>query len=428
MPESTLSDSAKGQAKSIRRWNWGLVSRLSVTVLILLIGVRVISRVWEAPGHLLTPNRMGDFGLNVELARQTVEHRAYAPDFAYPVPAVALWWWADRLGFTLSAYLWLVIFSAGMIACLWFCRQLSAEGADLAGGVVIATAFGATEYYQLWELSTVNVNSLYLALVLLGVWSWTRRWLAAAGLLLAASIALKLYSVALIPCLLWRREWRILFWLIGGLIVFFIGVPTLCFGWHDMLTLTRSWVQAVATTSQPDYTYPAYKVSVVWIAKVLLTAGASPGNHNLVSWDNRAAAHAAHLVVLGWICLVAVYCFLALRADGWRPARYQRSALLLDVSVALLFLLPASPTLQPHHLVVLLLPATCFARVVFSPQSSTSSKILASAILLGGILLTEAAHYPLRGIGVFLTLVLYLAGLMVFRRQEAARQNLEQAL
>jgi hypothetical protein len=104
---------------------------------------------------------------------------------------------------------------------------------------------------------------------------------------------------------------------------------------------------------------------------------------------------------------------------NWRSnvaAERKRLAFTLDISVLLLCFFPASPFLEPHHLVVLLVPAVCLAGILLSRDFERKYRIIAGSTLAAGLILTEAIRNPYRSMGVMLTVMIYLIGIYLIRR------------
>jgi hypothetical protein len=266
-------------------------------------------------------------------------------------------------------------------------------------------------------LRAANINSLYLVLVLSAAWCWRKGRPTLAGVLLAVSVSLKIYSIVLLLYLLSRKEWRTAWAMVVALVVLFVVVPGVAFGWHDSFSLSRSWVHGVLTTSRPDYCIAdsAYKVSLSWIALLLMNPQASGGTLNLLSWSTAAVALAVKTGCLAWGLLVA--CYFADASRIGTDKKRENLTLALDISVLLFCAFPASALLQPHHLVVLVVPAICLIHVAFDGGFSTQTRIVAGLTVGLGYCLTHfGPRYPLRGVGVMATLAVYLLGIWLTRR------------
>ena len=366
------------------------------------------------------PTRMVDYAINVADARQICEQGQYPPSFAYPLPAVLLFRAVDSLGPSAGALAWLLLLSASLIGCLLLSERLVQDGGGPYRGVVIAIAFAAVDYYVIWDLCATNVNSIYLLLVLLAAWCWREERPILAGVLFAASVSLKVYSIVFLPYLVARKEWRMAWAMAISLVVPFVAVPVLSFGWHDALLLSRSWIDGILITSRPEFclTYDAYKVSLSWTALVLMDPAASQGTLNLFNGSIAAAGVAVKAGCLAWGLLVAGYFVSAFRAGS--DQKRKKLAAVLDISVLLFCAFPASSFLQPHHLMVLVVPAVCLVHVALDRGFPAISRIVAGSTVGLGFCLTHfGPHGPngaLRGVGVMSTLVAYLIGVWLTRR------------
>ena len=120
----------------------------------------------------------------------------------------------------------------------------------------MATAFAAVNYYLLWDLRVININSFYLVLVLLAAWCWQKDRPTLAGLLFAVSVSVKIYSIVFSLYLLLRKEWRVAWAMAISLVLLFVAVPVLCFGWHDAISLSRMWINVLRATSRRSFASP----------------------------------------------------------------------------------------------------------------------------------------------------------------------------
>lgn len=369
---------------------------------------------------------MSDYAVNTWVSFylcRDPDHR-YWSDFVYPPPAVLLWDGFARLGYPAGAMTWLALLFTSLAGSFLLASRLTSSGTtrqavfEPPSGLLLALAFAATEYYCLWDLHVVNTNSLYLFLVLIGLWCWLRNQRVLAGLLLAASVALKIYSIVFLPFLLLRREWRLASAMLLSLLFFFTAVPTARFGIGGALEITRNWLHTVTSASGPDYLlhYSGYKISLSWMAMLLLDPHTSSGKLNVLAWSPGAVHWLVRLLQGGWLLLAAVY-FVRSRPLPLR-SEYGRLALALDASVLLLLPLPLSPFLQPPHPVVLILPAVTLLRYSFDRRPSIGRRVAAALIVASGCLV-ELTHFPWRGIGVMLTIAIFFVGIGMVRQDLA---------
>jgi hypothetical protein len=399
----------------LRYSNW-----LCVVVVLGLLGVRT----WVRHGSILPmESRMSDYAVNTEISAtlcQDPEHR-YWRDFVYPPPAVLLWHAFGKLGYPAGAAGWLGLIFMALAGSLLVATQITGRGPthqvvlEPPGGLILALAFAATEYYCIWDLSAANTNSLYLFLVLCGLWGWVCNRRVLAGVLLGASVAVKIYTMVFLPFLLLRRQWRVVSAMLLSLAFFFLVVPAAYFGIAGAMHITGNWLRTVASASSIDYMlrYSGFKISFSWTVLLLLDPRASAGKLNVMDWSPQAVLWLIRLAYGVWLALVAAY-FITSRPTPLQTER-GRLALALDASVLLMFPLPLSPFLQPPHAVVLLLPAVALLRYAFGGQWPPGKRAGAALAVASGILV-ELTPYPWRGIGVMLTIAVYFGAVWMARR------------
>lgn len=149
---------------------------------------------------------------------------------------------ALHLGQTLAHLLWVF---AGIFA-LWYSERLVGvlrrrpgplALMALSSNAVILSVLGTDA--PVWLLSPVLVFA----------WFAHRRGAARlSGLLLGFLISLKLFLLAFVPWLIWRREWRVLVWLaLGFVLPFAIGLSM--FGWAPY----EQWLRSISEASQTAF-------------------------------------------------------------------------------------------------------------------------------------------------------------------------------
>jgi hypothetical protein len=268
----------------------------------------------------------------------------------------------------------------------------------------------------MWDVRAINANSCYMVLVMLGCWCWHKDQKVWAGVLLGGSVAFKFYSVVFLGYLILRKEWRISVAMVVTILVLFVAVPVCVLGIQDAILLSEAWIQRILSASDSSVflNYRAYKVSLNWIALILLNPDLSAGKLNLANWSTDRVAMVVRVLGATWALMVAGY---FLTSQLLKPARViSRLAFVLDISVLLFCLLPASPILEPHHLVVMIVPAIALVCIVFDASFPTRFRLVAGLTVAMGAGLTEfSPRGPLRGVGVMLTLLVYLIGVWILR-------------
>ena len=401
-----------------------LINRLCFTIIVAIVSLNAWwPRLAEDPAHWPSSANMGDFSLNVRLSDQVCGDLKYPTAFAYPPPAVLFWHGLGRLGIPAAGALWLLLVPTSVMGSFLFSRLLGRardRDGDSRDGMVMVFAFVVTSYFVMCDVVIGNCNSVYLLLVLLALWCWQKQKYSWAGIFLAASVALKIYSIAFLPLLLLRKMWRIGSVMAAAVLFLFLALPSLYFGWHNTVVVTQHWLEAMRSASRLDYLlgYHACKISLAWCALVLLNGAASAGKVNQLDLNMNSVALIVRLVQLGWLLAVALYFVVV--SPLQTQTRRGRLAFALDCSVILLLPLPLSPFLQPHHLVVLVLPAVVLAGVASDSNASRRSRALAIFTVATSACLTRFADYPCPGIGAMLTVAIYFVGICIIRWDKTA--------
>ena len=97
----------------------------------------------------------------------------------------------------------------------------------------------------LGDLSHGNINLLILFLVVSALALFRGRRDLSAGVVLALAIACKLTPALFLPYLVWKRAWRALAGCVVGLVVFFVVVPGLYFGFEANQRYLTGWVEGM---------------------------------------------------------------------------------------------------------------------------------------------------------------------------------------
>lgn len=313
-----------------------------------------------------------DHTITLSLSRQLATEHVYHKDFVYPLPAVVLKLALGHLGTAASSLVWMALLVAAGVWCVEAMGRLlpsaprtSRYAAPLVGALAVV-------YCLQWDFRAVNGNTLVLALVLGACVLLARGREHGAGALLAASVALKLYTAPLLVGLLVVSRPRALLASLAWLVVLFGVVPLLWFGPGVALQLSGLWVDQVLRTASPAAAseITAYNVSLLSAVQAVL--GEAPGapSEAAIAWARGLGG-----LALGAVAVWAVRGRrAALReADGayWLTG----AGLVLAASLLL------SPLAQPHHGVVLWPLAAGIAHGALDPARRGGERIAAAAIL-----------------------------------------------
>src|SRR6202162_3038521 len=126
----------------------------------------------------------------------------YPPAFA--VFLIPLTWVSNDL----AVRIWLVLIQAAIAASLLI--VYSVIGRPRRGELLCLAAVMTTFFPLASSVLTGTMNSLLL-LLLTGAWAtWHRRQDVLSGVLIGAAAVFKLFPLALLPYLAWRRHWKLL--------------------------------------------------------------------------------------------------------------------------------------------------------------------------------------------------------------------------
>lgn len=324
---------------------------------------------------------LADYSLNYSFSTEVLAAGSYPAGFTYPLPSVLFRAALGSLGMAPSAILWLVLSLIAFVVSNWVCLELLEIRGPLRRALALLLAFLSVRYYLEWDLLAFNCNLLYLALVLTGVYAMSqgRGWLA--GLLLAASVGLKLYSIVFLPYLVYRRRFRESAWMAVGLLISFLLLPALLLGPSKTAHLTMAWSQELrAAAGDPSFplTFHAYVIAPQKWLHFILSTRTLPDAAGWLDLEFATVQQVAKCWKVLWLTGVAFYFF------RWRPALCDREMLLRDAAALMLMTLPISPLLQPHHCVVLLVPGYLFAQLVLM-ENGTARMLGAAPRLWQGV-------------------------------------------
>jgi len=344
-----------------------------------------------------------DFAVLLSFSRHTLRWLEPPVDWwFYPPPFAVVFAGLGSLGEAPASLLWLI----GIVAAALFDLRAASRLVGLAGhrwrAVLTAGACGLVYYYVQRDLRAANVNLVFLAAVLGGLLCARRGRTSLAGLLLAASIVLKLYSAVLLPYLAWRREWRWLGATAGWGLAFFVALPALAIGADGATRLTADWLARVLAPGE----MPGHYKSLAYVARAL---GDAPP---------QTATIAARALQAAWLAAIAGY-FALTRAQ--RRAGRSRELEVCDVSLLLLLPLPLSPAFQPPHGVVLLLPTCLLLAAAADPLRPRAVRAAALVLPVAAFLVVKlVSQWPERGAAIMLAVALTGAGVAVVARAGAA--------
>jgi hypothetical protein len=287
----------------------------------------------------------------------------YPPAFA--VFLIPLTWVSNDL----AVRIWLLLIQAAVVASLVIVYTVIGrpKRAELLCLVAVMTTF----FPLASSVLTGSMNTLLL-LLLTGAWAfWQRRKDVLGGVLVGTAAVFKLFPLALLPYLAWRRHWKLLAAVgVTGLAGLLLGLAVTSVA-HNLYYFRDMLPHLAAGTG-----YRENQSLAGFTARICQPSAADAGGG--AGWCGRA---------LDWP-LVVLLLFIVIRATS-RPAR---SGLEFALAVSALPLI--SSVTWSFHLVVLILPIALLIRQAFTgAMSRRAGRFLLVAWLCFSV--GPALHYLL---------------------------------
>src|SRR5205809_2304459 len=287
----------------------------------------------------------------------------YPPAFA--VTLIPLTWISNDL----AVRIWLLVIQAAVLASLVIIYRVigSPRRAEMLAVVAVLTTF-----FPLANTVFAGTMNSLLLLLLTGAWAcWLRRRDVVSGALVGIAAIFKLFPLALLPYLVWRRHWKLVAAVsltgLGGLAVGFVvtSLDHNIYYFRDMLPHLAAGTGYRENQSLAGFT-----------ARICQPSTADTGGS--AGWCGR---------LLDWP-LILLLLAIVLRATS----RAARSGLEFALAVSALPLI--SSVTSSFHLVILILPIALLIRLAFSGAlSRAAGRVLIAAWLCFSVL--PGLHYLL---------------------------------
>ena len=287
----------------------------------------------------------------------------YPPAFA--VTLIPLTWVSNDL----AVRIWLFVIQAAVLASLLIIYRVigSPRRAEMLAVVAVLTTF-----FPLANTVFAGTMNSFLLLLLTGAWAcWLRRRDVMTGTLVGVAAIFKLFPLALLPYLVWRRHWKLVAAMaltgLGGLALGLVvtSLDHNIYYFRDMLPHLAAGTGYRENQSLAGFTARICQPSTA-------DAGGSAG------WCGR---------LLDWP-LILLLLAIVLRATS----RAARSGLEFALAVSALPLI--SSVTWSFHLVILILPIGLLIRLAFTGAlSRAAGRVLIAAWLCFSVL--PAFHYLL---------------------------------
>ncbi|WP_439922491.1 glycosyltransferase family 87 protein [Nitrobacter sp. JJSN] len=273
-------------------------------------------------------------------------------------------------------YLGLCLLNA---AAWWMTAQLSnamtASGRSpdpwleaLPGIVTVAFVF------DMFDLGQPNL--VLLVMMLLGFWwLWQGRgWIS--GSMFALATAIKVFPVAVLPYLLWRRQWTSAISMVAFLGIFLFLVPAPIRGFERNVSELTTWYRGMVGSNSEQGFGQRDAQNWSWVNQSIIAVThrlVRPVNYNQI--DPAKPAQYMNIADLDYktanVIVLAVFAAIGLGFIAIIPARAKMTPRTIAEEVGILFCLMtiASPLARQYYFVWLFFPLTVlFQRAAFDPR------------------------------------------------------------
>ena len=232
----------------------------------------------------------------------------------------------------------------------------------------------STFAFDMFDLGQPNL--VLLAMMLLGFrWLWQgRAWLS--GSMFALATAIKVFPVAVLPYLLWRRQWISAASMVAFLGIFLFLVPAPIRGFERNVSELTTWYQGMIGSSSAQGFGQRGTQNWSWVNQSIIAVThrlVRPVNYNQV--DPAKPAQYMNVADLDYktanAIVLAVFAAIGLGFIGIIPARTKMTPKSTAEEVGILFCLMtiASPLARQYYFVWLFFPITVlFQRAAFDPR------------------------------------------------------------
>jgi hypothetical protein len=231
-----------------------------------------------------------------------------------------------------------------------------------------------TFVFDMFDLGQPNL--VLLAMMLLGFW-WLqqgRSW--ASGSMFALATAIKVFPVAVLPYLLWRRHWASAASMVVFLAIFLFVVPAPMRGFQHNVAELKTWYQGMVGSSSEQGFGQRGEQNWSWVNQSIIAMThrlTRPVNYNQ---DNPAKAPAymnlvdldfktANWVVIG-VSITIGLAFIAVMPPRWRRTPRSDAE---ELGILFCLMTVASPLARQYYFTWLLFPLTVLLhRATYDPR------------------------------------------------------------
>ena len=353
-------------------------------------------------------------------------------DFIYPpLPAVllAIPAWFGKI----PLYVCLSVLNA---VAWWMTAQLShaMAGSDRVPSpwLVFFSGFVTIGFvFDMFDLGQPNL--VLLALMLYGFWllQHERRWMA--GSMFALATAIKIFPVAVLPYLVWRRQWAALASMLVFLGVFLFVVPAPVRGFQHNLAELKTWYEGMVASSSEKGFGQRDEQNWSWVNQSIIAVThrlTRPVNYN--QDDPAKPVRTMNLVDISfkaanWVVL-AVSLAIGLGFVAVMPARSKTTPRSNAEELGILFCLMtvASPLARQYYFMWLFFPITILMhRAAYDPRPAVRMGTWAALAIAGLLMCLSFPVFPkdLQAYGNNLAATAVIAGTLVWHMLHPPWEN-----
>jgi hypothetical protein len=322
-------------------------------------------------------------------------------EFIYPpLPAVllAIPSWFGKI----PLYVGLSVLNA---LAWWMTAQLShamAGSGRTPGPWLFALPGFATVTFVFDMFDLGQPNLVLLVMMLYGFWLLQRERPLMAGSLFALATAIKVFPVAVLPYLVWRRRWKAVASLLVVLAGFLFVVPAPVRGFQHNIVELKTWYQGMVGTSSEKGFGQRDEQNWSWVNQSMIAMThrlTRPVNYN--QDDPAKPPRTMNLVdvsfkVANWLVL-AVSIAIGLGFLAVMPSRAHRTPRSDAEELGILFCLMtvASPLARQYYFMWLFFPMTVLIhRAAYDPRAAVRGWTWSSLAVAGALMCLSLPVFP----------------------------------
>jgi Glycosyltransferase family 87 len=258
-----------------------------------------------------------------------------------------------------------------------------------------------TFIFDMFDLGQPNL--MLLALMLYGFWliRETRPWFA--GSMFALATAIKVFPVAVLPYLIWRRQWKAVASTLVFLVVFLFVLPAPFRGFEHNVTELKTWYRGMVGSSSEKGFGQRDEQNWSWVNQSIIAVThrlTRPINYN--QDDPRKPARTMNVVDVSFktanLIVIAISLAIGLGYIAVMPPASRRTERSDAEELGILFCLMtvASPLARQYYFMWLFFPMTVLIhRAAYDPRAGVRAGTWALLAVAGILLLLALPLFPI---------------------------------